>query len=73
MNGKVKGVMVGIGGALPVLIGSQKRAPKWMQEYGLEWFFRLHQEPVRLFKRYALTNSLFLGLLFREKFKSVFS
>ena len=41
MNGKVKGVMVGIGGALPVLIGSQKRAPKWMQEYGLEWFFRL--------------------------------
>jgi N-acetylglucosaminyldiphosphoundecaprenol N-acetyl-beta-D-mannosaminyltransferase len=73
MNGKVKGVMIGIGGALPVLIGSQKRAPQWMQEYGLEWFFRLLQEPVRLFKRYALTNSLFLGLLFKEKFKSVFS
>lgn len=62
MKGRVHAFMLGVGGALPVLIGMQKRAPKWMQAGGLEWLFRLGQEPRRLFKRYAVTNTVFLYL-----------
>jgi N-acetylglucosaminyldiphosphoundecaprenol N-acetyl-beta-D-mannosaminyltransferase len=69
MKEKVNACMVGIGGALPVMIGMQKRAPLWMQKFGLEWLFRLTQEPKRLFKRYLITNSLFLYYLFIEFFK----
>jgi N-acetylglucosaminyldiphosphoundecaprenol N-acetyl-beta-D-mannosaminyltransferase len=47
----------------------QKRAPKWMQNMSLEWLFRLVQEPKRLFKRYFVTNSLFLWLLFKAWFR----
>jgi N-acetylglucosaminyldiphosphoundecaprenol N-acetyl-beta-D-mannosaminyltransferase len=73
MAGKVNAVMIGIGGALPVLVGMQKRAPKWMQNAGLEWLFRLYLEPKRLFKRYAVTNSVFLYLLSKELVKKTFS
>ncbi len=66
MKGKINACMVGIGGALPVLVGMQKRAPEWMQNAGLEWLFRLMQEPQRLFKRYFVTNSLFILLLTRQ-------
>jgi N-acetylglucosaminyldiphosphoundecaprenol N-acetyl-beta-D-mannosaminyltransferase len=62
MKNKIPGVMIGVGGALPVLIGMQKRAPFWMQKNSLEWLFRLFQEPKRLFKRYFNTNSIFIGL-----------
>jgi N-acetylglucosaminyldiphosphoundecaprenol N-acetyl-beta-D-mannosaminyltransferase len=68
MKGKFNACMVGIGGALPVLVGMQKRAPKFMQKYGLEWLFRLAQEPRRLFKRYLYTNSLFILLLIKQFF-----
>lgn len=71
MKGKVPAIMLGIGGALPVLIGLQKRAPNWMQKNSLEWLFRLIQEPKRLFKRYLTTNSHFLYLLAREKLRRV--
>jgi N-acetylglucosaminyldiphosphoundecaprenol N-acetyl-beta-D-mannosaminyltransferase len=60
MKDKVNAVMIGVGGALPVMIGLQKRAPVWMQNAGLEWLYRLLQEPGRLFKRYAVTNSIFI-------------
>ena len=50
MKGRVNAFMVGIGGALPVLVGDQKRAPRWMQNGGLEWLYRLGQEPRRLFQ-----------------------
>jgi N-acetylglucosaminyldiphosphoundecaprenol N-acetyl-beta-D-mannosaminyltransferase len=70
MKGRVNAVMVGVGGALPVLIGLQKRAPLWMQNYALEWLFRLYQEPFRLFKRYAVTNSLFLWLMLKQLIKT---
>jgi N-acetylglucosaminyldiphosphoundecaprenol N-acetyl-beta-D-mannosaminyltransferase len=63
MKDKIEATMIGVGGALPVLLGIQKRAPLWMQRNGLEWLFRLHQEPGRLFKRYAVTNSVFIYLL----------
>ena len=72
MKGKINAVMIGIGGALPVFVGMQKRAPKWMQKSGMEWFFRLCQEPGRLFKRYFVTNSLFIFLLFKTWLSSRF-
>jgi len=68
MKGKINACMLGIGGALPVLVGVQKRAPKFMQKYGLEWLYRLAHEPRRLFKRYLYTNSLFILLLLKQLF-----
>jgi N-acetylglucosaminyldiphosphoundecaprenol N-acetyl-beta-D-mannosaminyltransferase len=70
MKDKINGVMIGIGAALPVLVGAQTRAPQWMRKSGLEWLYRLFQEPKRLFKRYLTTNSIFLYILIREKIKS---
>jgi len=70
MKGKINACMIGIGGALPVMIGMQKRAPKWMQTTSLEWLFRFAQEPKRLFKRYFYTNSLFLFLFTKEYLKT---
>lgn len=67
MKGRIKGCMLGIGGALPVMIGMQERAPEWMQKFSLEWLYRLLQEPKRLFKRYAYTNTKFLYLLMKQK------
>jgi N-acetylglucosaminyldiphosphoundecaprenol N-acetyl-beta-D-mannosaminyltransferase len=59
-------VMLGLGGAFPVVAGLQKRAPAWMQKMALEWLYRLIQEPGRLFKRYFYTNSYFMVLLMRQ-------
>ncbi|MFP5040207.1 WecB/TagA/CpsF family glycosyltransferase [Parasediminibacterium sp. JCM 36343] len=72
MRGKINAVMVGIGGALPVMIGLQKRAPEWMQRNSLEWLYRLSQEPKRLFKRYFVTNSVFIFLVLKEKLRLFF-
>lgn len=69
MKGKINSVMAAVGGALPVMIGMQKRAPVWMRKRGLEWLFRLYVEPMRLFKRYANTNSLFIWLMIKEYIK----
>jgi len=69
MKGKIDAVMIGIGGALPVLIGMHRRAPKWMQKAGLEWLYRLGQEPSRLFRRYATSNTLFFYYLLKEKLR----
>lgn len=51
-----------VGGSFDVLAGEKRRAPKPIQDTGLEWLFRLLQEPRRLFWRYATTNTQFLGL-----------
>lgn len=69
MKGRINAVMIGLGGAFPVFAGTQSRAPKWMQEYSLEWLYRLIQEPGRLWKRYFYTNSLFLILFMLELMK----
>lgn len=66
IRGKINATMIGIGGALPVMIGEKRRAPKWMQLYGFEWLFRFSQEPKRLFKRYTSTNFFFLYLILKE-------
>ena len=42
------------------LAGRVPEAPRWMQDVGLEWLYRLIQEPGRLFKRYAVTNTKFI-------------
>jgi N-acetylglucosaminyldiphosphoundecaprenol N-acetyl-beta-D-mannosaminyltransferase len=56
-------VVIGIGGSLDVIAGVRKRAPRLIQKLGLEWAYRLAQEPRRLFGRYFVTNSQFLGLI----------
>jgi N-acetylglucosaminyldiphosphoundecaprenol N-acetyl-beta-D-mannosaminyltransferase len=65
---KINAVLLGIGGALPVMAGVQKRSPVWMQKMALEWLYRLFQEPKRMFKRYLYTNSAFIWLFFRAWF-----
>jgi N-acetylglucosaminyldiphosphoundecaprenol N-acetyl-beta-D-mannosaminyltransferase len=64
--GQVNSVMMAVGAAFDFHAGNIKLAPKWMQDYGLEWFFRLVQEPQRLWKRYLFTNSFFIYLFFKE-------
>jgi len=57
---------VGVGGAFNIIAGKQKRAPKWMQNIGMEWFYRLCQDPGYMWKRYLITNTLFIILIFKE-------
>jgi len=53
-------VMIGVGAAFDFNSGNKKRAPQWMQCIGLEWLFRLMQEPNRLWRRYILGNTYFI-------------
>ena len=57
---------MGVGGSFDVLAGRRRRAPRWAQRIGLEWLFRLAQEPRRLARRYISGNARFLALLARE-------
>ena len=59
---------VGIGGAFEVMAGLAKRAPKWMHGAGLEWFYRLIQEPKRMYRRYLIEAPLFIPLVLKQKF-----
>jgi N-acetylglucosaminyldiphosphoundecaprenol N-acetyl-beta-D-mannosaminyltransferase len=59
-RGQINAVMIGVGAAFDYHAGTVKRAPKWMQDSGLEWFHRLVSEPKRLWKRYLVTNTLFV-------------
>lgn len=61
----------GVGGAFDVLAGKVKRAPGIVQRAGMEWAFRVAQEPRRLAKRYVDTNTAFLGMLAREKYQDL--
>lgn len=57
--------VMGVGGTFDVVAGKVERAPKWMQSSGLEWLYRLLQEPGRMWKRYLITNVQFAILLLR--------
>jgi N-acetylglucosaminyldiphosphoundecaprenol N-acetyl-beta-D-mannosaminyltransferase len=57
--------VMGVGGTFDVVAGKVKRAPRWMQSMGLEWFFRVVQEPGRMWRRYLVTNSRFAFMLGR--------
>lgn len=59
-RGRIQAVMVGVGAAFDYHAGTIRRAPPWMQRCGLEWFHRLLSEPRRLWKRYLVTNSIFV-------------
>ena len=59
---------MGVGGSFDVVAGYVKRAPVWMQKSGLEWLYRVYQEPKRMFKRYMVGNAKFIKLILRYKF-----
>lgn len=58
--------VMGVGGSFDVLAGKVRRAPVWVQRIGCEWLYRLCQEPRRMWKRYLVGNTKFLGLTARE-------
>jgi N-acetylglucosaminyldiphosphoundecaprenol N-acetyl-beta-D-mannosaminyltransferase len=60
---------MGVGGSFDIIAGRTKRAPLWMQNIGMEWFYRLLQEPKRMWKRYATTNPVFVWMVMKEYFK----
>ena len=60
---------MGVGGSFDIVAGKSKRAPKWMQDYGLEWAYRIYQEPRRMWKRYAKTNPVFMWMVFKAWIK----
>lgn len=64
--------VMGVGGTFDVVAGVTKRAPSWMQKYGLEWFYRVIQEPKRLWRRYLYTNSKYALMLLRAGFDKQF-
>lgn len=68
-RGEVKAVMVGLGGAFDVYAGVKQWAPAWVRDNGLEWLYRLFQEPGRLWKRYASTIPPFLWLALKQVLK----
>ena len=60
---------MGVGGSFDIVAGRTKRAPTWMQNTGLEWLYRLVQEPGRMWKRYATTNPVFIWMVLSEFLK----
>ena len=60
-RGRVNAVMIGVGAAFDYHAGTIQRAPLWMQNSGLEWMHRLVSEPKRLWRRYLVTNSIFVA------------
>jgi N-acetylglucosaminyldiphosphoundecaprenol N-acetyl-beta-D-mannosaminyltransferase len=65
--------IMGVGGSFDVISGKVKRAPLWMQNAGLEWLYRVIQEPGRMWKRYLVGNAKFIYLVFKEKINQIFS
>jgi N-acetylglucosaminyldiphosphoundecaprenol N-acetyl-beta-D-mannosaminyltransferase len=65
-SARLDAVMVGVGAAFDYHAGTLRRAPRWMQRAGLEWLHRLCTEPRRLWRRYLITNSLFVLGAFRQ-------
>jgi N-acetylglucosaminyldiphosphoundecaprenol N-acetyl-beta-D-mannosaminyltransferase len=59
-------VLIGVGAAFDFHAGLKRQAPRWMQQSGLEWLFRLGSEPRRLWKRYLLNNPAFVWLALQE-------
>jgi N-acetylglucosaminyldiphosphoundecaprenol N-acetyl-beta-D-mannosaminyltransferase len=62
--------VMGVGGSFDILSGKTQRAPLSMQNMGLEWLYRVYQEPRRMWKRYATTNTIFIWLFIKALIKS---
>ncbi len=60
-------LLIGVGAAFDFLAGTKAQAPRWMQQRGLEWLFRLLQEPGRLWRRYLVYNTRFLWALMMSR------
>ena len=60
-------VSICAGATVDFLAGNVKRAPRWMSEHGLEWFYRFLQEPKRMFKRYFIDDVKILGLVHKYR------
>lgn len=58
--------ILGVGGYFDILSGNTRRAPGWMQITGLEWLYRLLQEPGRMWKRYLIGNFRFIWIVLKE-------
>lgn len=69
-RGKVNAAMLAVGAAFDYGAGSLEPPPQWMQRYGLQWLFRLKQEPGRLWKRYLFTNTQFVFELAKASIRS---
>lgn len=61
-RGRFSGVMIGVGAAFSYFSGEVKQSPRWMMKFGLEWLYRLIQEPRRLWQRYLINNPAFVIL-----------
>lgn len=61
---------MGVGGSFDIVAGKTKRAPAMMQNYGLEWLYRIYQEPKRMWLRYAKTNPVFILMVLRALVKN---
>lgn len=62
--------IMGVGGSFDVISGKVKRAPIWMQNFGMEWLYRVIQEPKRMWKRYLIGNTKFILLVVKEFFRA---
>ncbi|MCE9544632.1 MAG: WecB/TagA/CpsF family glycosyltransferase [Planctomycetia bacterium] len=69
--GRIKAVQLCVGAAFDFHAGRTQMAPAWMQRNGLEWLYRVCREPRRLWKRYLVTNSVFVGKLSRQWVQSI--
>ena len=67
---KVSAVMLGVGASFDFYAGNVKESPEWLGKLGLEWLFRLTQEPKRLWRRYLILNPRFVWLAARQLLKS---
>jgi len=69
-QGLINGVMMGVGAGFDFHAGTIRRAPGWIQKVGLEWLYRLFQDPGRLFRRYFVTNTKFIWYLLEDGLKT---
>ncbi|MGF1602902.1 MAG: WecB/TagA/CpsF family glycosyltransferase [Thermosynechococcaceae cyanobacterium] len=67
---RINATMIGLGGVFPVYAGLCKHAPQWVRNVGLEWAYRLYQEPRRLWRRYATTIPPFIWLAAQQLMQS---
>jgi N-acetylglucosaminyldiphosphoundecaprenol N-acetyl-beta-D-mannosaminyltransferase len=71
-SGEPMPIFLLLGGSFEMYLGTVRRAPSWMQQLGLEWFFRFLLEPRRLFRRYFVTDARFAWLFAREIVSAAF-
>lgn len=68
-QGKIHGVMMGVGAGFDFHAGTIRRAPVWVQKIGMEWLYRLFQDPRRLIRRYFISNIKFLWYTLKDSFE----